>query len=217
MSEPREEAGENMEAPESRVARSVFQHVVEFRFFLPLAHEPALLRVLDRLFYADTLRERLHEVGAPRLQTRFPLLPGEGEAAYFARLVERVGVMFTGYSLAQVRGRFRDPDQPLETRHAAADRLGSRLPYVVEETTSWVTFVFPCGPELPCASDDLEDPDLPEGIRLDAEPRLDAGEVRFLFYHLFVSAVLKDVASETQVWLLEDGMRRRLWKFCPQD
>lgn len=78
-----------------------------------------------------------------------------------------------------------------------------------------MTFIVPCGVEVSKELDDLDE----EEIAGDAEGQTEiqfapieeeARELRALFHFIFVSAVIRLVRGEDQIWLLESGMRRRL-------
>jgi len=177
--------------------------VLIFQFLLPVTHERALRRSLDKLFYTDTLEDRLSKIPPEDLLRCFPLWPGQSETDYRERLVERVGFFFGGYSVSQVEGRFRMHDGLL-TREEAA-KLKCSSDYLEDERTLSVTFIFPCSPERPV--------DSPDASVYGAASEREAEQIRFLFHHLFVKAVLESVTGEHEIWLLEGGMRTCLWKF----
>src|SRR5262249_10353632 len=63
--------------------RFVHKTVQVFEFYLPLTHERRLRETLDRLFYADTVRQRLEEIGAERLSKHVSRKRGEDDHAYY--------------------------------------------------------------------------------------------------------------------------------------
>jgi hypothetical protein len=184
-------------------------HVLVYEFFMPLTNETTLKQSLDRLFYRDAVISRLRQLDQSALRKWFPP-EGAKKADYFEALSDWISDRFSGYSIAVVNGRFRIQD--LISRVDAANSEASGKPYLIDETTAIVRFIFPCGKpirrEPPEAVTNYEDPDdAPE----DAEALLEAKSIRWFFKALFVQNILEVVAGkEAEVWMVESGIRNRV-------
>lgn len=189
----------------------VYRDVVIYQLYMPVTQERRLTRALDSLFYANTVKERLESIGHDRLKAMFPLGADGPEPRYWDELLQRVAESFSGYSVHQMRGRFR-MSTDLWTRQEMASRLQRDVPYLEDETTACVTLLFRCGPGIPLFPGQPEER-LSIPTFLDASGSRDADVVRFLFHHLFLEDLLKEVQDEQEIWLLETGMRTRLWVF----
>jgi hypothetical protein len=125
-------------------------------------------------------------------------------------LCDWIAKRFGGYSIAHVNGRFRIQD--LATRVVAADSESGGKPYLIDETTAIVRFIFPCGKpirrEPPHAVTNYDDPDeAPE----DQKALDEASSIRWFFKALFVQNILEVVAGkEAEVWMVESGIRNRI-------
>jgi hypothetical protein len=182
-------------------------HVLTYEFFMPLTNETTLKQSLDRLFYRDALVRRLKQVDQKALQRWFP---PEGDGDYYEQLCDWISKRFGGYSIAHVNGRFRIQD--LSTRIAAADAEAGGKPYLIDETTAIVRFIFPCGNpirrEPPHSVTDYDDPDEAEEDPTAIE---EAKSIRWFFKALFVQNILEIVAGrEQEVWMVESGIRNRV-------
>jgi hypothetical protein len=78
-----------------------------FEFLLPMSRETQLRATLDRLFFADTLTQRLEELGSERLEVMLPKQPKETSDAHRSRFLSLISDWFGGYSISLVNGRFR--------------------------------------------------------------------------------------------------------------
>ena len=184
-------------------------HVLVYEFFMPLTNETTLKQSLDRLFYRDAVLSRLQQLDQKTLQKWFPPEGGGGDD-YFEKLCDWISERFSGYSIAVVNGRFRIQD--LISRVDAANSEAGGKPYLIDETTAIVRFIFPCGKpirrEPPEAVTNYEDPDdAPE----DAKALEEAKSIRWFFKALFVQNILEVVAGkEAEVWMVETGIRNRV-------
>jgi hypothetical protein len=182
-------------------------HVLMYEFFMPLTNETTLKQSLDTLFYRDAVLNRLKQLDQKALQRWFP---PEGDGDYFEQLCDWISERFSGYSIAVVNGRFRIQD--LASRVHAADSESQGKPYLIDETTAIVRFIFPCGKpirrEPPNAVSNYDDPDeAPE----DPKALDEARSIRWFFKALFVQNILEVVAGkEAEVWMVESGIRNRL-------
>jgi hypothetical protein len=184
-------------------------HVLIYEFFMPLTNETTLKQSLDRLFYRDAVLSRLRQLDQKALQRWFP---PEGDRAdhYYEELCDWISDRFSGYSIAVVNGRFRIQD--LVSRVVAANSEAGGKPYLIDETTAIVRFIFPCGKpirrEPPEAVTDYDDPEeAPE----DQKALDEASSIRWFFKALFVQNILEVVAGkEAEVWMVESGIRNRV-------
>ncbi|MGE0388005.1 MAG: hypothetical protein AB7Q97_25045 [Gammaproteobacteria bacterium] len=166
---------------------SVFENVIVYEFYMPLAHEQALRTTLDSLFYTDAVLPRLKRIGLNELEKRFERSAIESDDDFYSQVLDYVNCKFVGYSIYHVDGRFRG--FPLSSREEALHRHRSGGQYLVDETTAIARFIFPCNET---------DPD----------------RVRFLFQELFINAITPLVGGEDEIWIVETGMRNcvHVWK-----
>lgn len=194
--------------------REKFENVVTFEFLLPLTQEGKLRRALDDLFYSDTVRRRVLEIGLAKMEQIVPRPAEISEDAYIDDVCRIVSDRFGGYSIGHVNGRFRAAD--LVTRSRAGELLAGDQTYLVDETTAVVRFIVPCqrsrvvyGDDFDSMGDMVNDPDdmqMPE-----REIEVEVQMIRSLFFHLFVEAVVTHVQGEEAIWLLEAGSAQRLY------
>ncbi|MEQ1759283.1 MAG: hypothetical protein ABL986_13250 [Vicinamibacterales bacterium] len=196
----------------SRYQRRGHEHYVMFEFLLPLTREGELRAALDDLFYSDTVEQRLREIGAVKLGEVVKKNAGEAADAFYARVVALATNRFGGYSVSHVSGRYKAAD--LMTRHEALEYVTNGGRYLIDETTAVVRFIIPCQTGTFTFSDTLEptseSPDLLDAAEggLDEEVEL----IRKLFFLLFVESVIRTVKGEDEIWLVESGVRRRLYR-----
>jgi hypothetical protein len=172
-----------------------FKAVLNFEFFMPLAHEVLLRKLLDDIFYHDSLQILFGTIDESGLKKRFPCKSGESPEAYKQRLSTWVSEKFGGYSISHVSGRFRAQE--------AAKFMTAGDSYLIDETTAVVRFIIPCGEGVPDEWDDDERP-LPKNVLSEA------ADIRWFFHELFVKSMLDAVRGEKQIWMLESGLFRRL-------
>lgn len=196
--------------------RSLHRDFLVFEFFLPLTHERRLRAALDKLFYEDTVRERLRGIGAARLSRHLRRNEGEQDDAYIERLVQLVGDTFGGYSISHVSGRFRASIEGILSLSDSATRIAAGGQYLIDETTAVVRFIVPCGRGAKQDPDDFDEAEVvnqPEDLQLFGDVEMSAAELRALFHLVFVEAIVRQVRGEHEIWLIESGLRRRLWRF----
>jgi hypothetical protein len=172
---------------------TVYDNIIVYEFYMPLAHEAALRSTLDSLFYKDAIVPRLHRIGRSRLQiaSLFPPVTGESDDAFFARVLSFFESKFGGYSIYHVDGRFRA--DKLSTQADAVELLKMGQRYLVDETTAVTRFIFPC------------------------KDVAEADKVRFLFKELFITAITQLVSGEDEIWVVESGMSNRVHVWKPGD
>ena len=115
--------------------------VVEYELLMPFTHEAELREALDDLFYADTVRNRVEELGVDAVASWVRRDDGEQDAHFLDRVAQFVGEMFGGYSVGTVQGRFRAG--PLTDLATAADMARRREKYIVNEFVASVRLMFP--------------------------------------------------------------------------
>jgi hypothetical protein len=164
--------------------KSEYEKVLIFEFFMPLTNESALKTTLDALFYRDVIIPKLRVNDGVDLRAAFPATEGEEEQVYFERICDWLNDYFVGYSMYQVAGRFRM--EPLGTQDRAAYLQKNGRPYLADETTAVVRFIFPCETE-----DEVE-------------------LIRFFFEALFIKSITQLVNAEAEIWMVESGSRSRV-------
>jgi hypothetical protein len=176
----------------------VYQQICLYEFLLPMSRETQLRAALDELFYANTLMQRFSELGRAKLEAIVPADGQESDDTYFARCLKIVSSRFGGYSISLVSGRFRVGD--VCDRISAAKLNQEGAPYLIDETTASVRFIVPL-------SSSRTEPGQPTLLELmeRMSPKEEAQMVRALFFDLFVKTVIRTVAGEEVIWLLEDS------------
>jgi len=182
--------------------RPEFKRLSETSFLqlLPLTREDRLRKALDDLFYEDTIRQRISEIGLPQITKWIEQEDGESDENYIKRVCEIISGKFTGYSISHVSGRFRAA--PLQTREQAAKMLVADQRYVIDETTASVRFIIPVGSTKTTQVRDISETSL-EG-RTSAQVTEEISLIHNLFFSLFVEAVVQMVMGEDEIWLLEE-------------
>jgi len=88
--------------------------------------------------------------------------------------------------------------------------------YLIDETTAIVRFIFHVG--IPIKNRvlfNIEQFDEKLEDNVDKTPILiEANQIRFIFKNLFVKSILDLINGEDEIWMLESGIRNRLyiWK-----
>lgn len=185
----------------SKHKRVQFEEVVTYEFLLPLTKETELRASLDNLFYTDTIRQRLREIGLPKVSKWIGRNKGESDDVYISRVCKIVGETFGGYSISHVAGRFRNG--PLTDRTGAADLLKQGDRYLIDETTAVVRFIIPVqASEALARSDELPLSPAPKAVAEEVK------RIQALFFDLFVEAVARTV-DEEEIWLVEEALGKR--------
>lgn len=187
-----------------------FGSVVIYDFFMPLSNEGYLKRVLNTLFFKDTTLRKLRRLlRAGEMENHFPRNGDESDGVYLERVLQWVDSTFGGYSITHVSGRYKA--YPMMTASDAGsffDRGGS---YLVDETTAVVRFVFPCGSAQQITPGGAA---MPCETALSDEVLAEADRIGWFFWSLFVEGMINAVSGQDEVWMLESGLRNRLyvWK-----
>lgn len=124
-----------------KYTRTLFEEIVEYEFLLPLTHEGQLRKALDDLFYEESIRQRLAELGLSRLKQWVEASVDEPDDKYLNRVCHIVSDKFRGYSISHVSGRYLA--DRLTTRAQAAQMLANEQRYIIDETTAAVRFIVP--------------------------------------------------------------------------
>ncbi len=190
--------------------RRKYSEVVTYELLLPLTRETQLRKALDDLFYEDTILQRLSEVNASELAEWIERNEGEPDALYTSRVTKLISDRFGGYSIGQVSGRYRASQ--LKSRRDAAEMLVSDHPYLVDETTASVRFIIPI--KATKSEERTEDQLSFEQLKLsevevNSDVQKEISLVRFLFFNLFVEAIVRTVQGEDEIWLLEEANQNR--------
>lgn len=182
--------------------KETFTAVLNFEFFMPLAHEVLLRKLLDNLFFSDSLQLLLATLDKAELEKKFPARANEEKDAYWQRLMSWLADKFGGYSISHVSGRFRA--QSLMSREDAAKKMvEGDDPYLIDETTAVVRFIVPCG--TGSGEDEIDPFERPSETVVE-----EAKTIRWFFGELFVQSMLEAVQGEKQIWMLESGLFSRL-------
>lgn len=196
----------------ARYKRTAYPALLIFEFLIPLTRESQLRAALDQLFFKDTIRQRLAEIGTDKLEAILARDAGERDGNYLDRAVQFANKFF-GYSIGHVAGRFRAAADLL-TRAEAATHTADGGRYLIDETTAVVRFVLPLQTQSKPFEDSLFVPhdlgDADEDMPLQALKR-EVQTLRTLFFLLFVEAVVRTIKGEDEIWLLERGLRDRLY------
>ena len=191
-----------------------YRHLMIFEFFMPLTSESDLKTSLDELFYRDTVKLALNKIPKNEIIKAFPQEGDETEVQLIERICDWISERFGGYSIETVHGRFKMDD--LKTFSEVASIRARGLDYLIDETTAIVRFIFKVG--IPIINQDLynfeqfsedqEDSTTPGTINIKAN------QIRYIFKNLFVKSILELVNGEDEIWMLESGIRNRLyiWK-----
>lgn len=186
-------------------------HIVIFEFILPLTNEGQLRSALDALFYKDSVMKRLESIEIKDLEKYFNS-SGQGDYdSLYETVCTWISEKFTGYSISHVSGRYRAEDLCLlQDAHRFIKEGGN---YLVDETTAIVKFIFPLG-ESTQLNDFSFDSDLEETeLSSSREILKEYAKIRFLFFKLFVQNIIEVVSEEDEIWMMESGLRHRLYSW----
>lgn len=188
--------------------RFSYDNVIIYEFFMPMTNERILRSSLDNLFYKDTIEFRLKTIPMIELEKIIPRNHKEDEE-YIDYLCQWISNNFCGYSIETVYGRFKVVDNIMSFEEAGK-LLSEGKDYLIDETTAIVRFLFPIGnpksnnSELKIDRFNIENQNV-----LKAE----AKKIRFFFENLFVQSILEIVNGEDEIWMVENGIRKRLHIF----
>lgn len=190
----------------SKYQRYRYDDVVTYEFLLPLTREDQLRKALDELFYKDTVHHRLLEIGLSKAEALLNRRTEELDDEYIERVCELVSHKFGGYSISHVSGRYRAAE--LTSRENAAAMLIKDERYIIDETTAAVRFIIPLETTKTTETEKAEESSLFEPEQT-PNPHEEVSLVRFLFFELFVEAVVRMVKEEDEIWLVEETAEKR--------
>lgn len=204
------------ETIETEYTRWKHPRFIQFEFLLPLTREDKLTRALDDLFFKDTIKMRLEDIGPDVFSTVVKRPPSISDDTYFDLICKEVNQRFAGYSVSHVRGRYRASD--LLTQPEAAELVYKKnKAYLIDETTASVRFIVPCltgGSSFEEDAASLID-DLTQTAKLsESDLQREIALIRVLFFQIFVEAVVASVQGEEEIWLVETGESRTIYKWC---
>jgi hypothetical protein len=203
----------------SEYSRQKHENLLSFEFLLPLTREDKLRRALDDLFFTDTIRRRLREIGPQALSQVIPRDLALSDDEYFDSILKDWAWRVSGgYSISHASGRFRATD--LCSRKEAGEMLADDRPYLVDESTAMVRLFVALdagkgafGGTFEQAVAALDNVEAANPESLAREVRI----ARILFFQLFVEGVVRTVEGEDEIWLLEQGPAgRRLYRWMRQ-
>jgi hypothetical protein len=186
----------------SRYRRERFEQLVSYEFLLPLSREGELRRALDELFYLDTICNRLHEIGVPKLSSWWRRESVEKDDDYILRVAHLIGDRFGGYSITHINGRFRKAK--LATRSDAAKLLERNHDYLIDETTASVRFIIPVFESRKDYADEFG----PISSERPGPSLVELAEINLthdVFFELFAEAAVRTVGGEDEIWLIEES------------
>lgn len=198
------------ETIETSYSRERHTRFVQFEFLLPLTREDKLRRALDDLFFKDTIEMRIQDLGLKTIETLIPRDDGMNDDAYIEKICNTVGSRFGGYSISHVQGRYKAAE--LMTRKEAAEYFATEQLYLVDETTAAVRFIIPCETGVTSFEDSFQSINQVDIVD-ESELNKEIDQIRTLFFQFFVEAVVATVQGEEEIWLLETGYKRQLYRW----
>ena len=189
-----------------------YKNLIIFEFFLPLVNEAELKSSLDELFYRDSVKLALKKISQNELNEVISKQEEEPKEQYIERICDWISERFGGYSIGNVRGRFKIGK--LKTYAEVAVFRDRGLDYLIDETTAIVRFIYSVGSPIKkkifYGFDQFREVEGNNNEEINRE----ANQIRFFFKNLFVKSILELVNGEDEIWMLESGIRNRLyiWK-----
>jgi hypothetical protein len=189
-----------------------------YELFMPLTCEDKLKKALEKLFYKDTVKQKIKIIGIRQLKEIFHPKDSETNDEYIERICQLAGNKFGGYSISHVSGRFRAFDIMSKTEAAKiSEEIDSE--YLIDETTAIVKFIFPIQATeilvenqkngLPLQIQ-MDFPEIVKTVNDSVEDEIK--QIEWLFRNLFISTILNTVGQE-QIWVLQSGKRSQLTRF----
>ncbi len=191
-----------------------YKNLMIFEFFMPLTNENDLRSSLDELFYKDTVKLALNRILKSELNEAFPKEDDEPEEQYIERICDWISMRFGGYSIGTVRGRFKTDN--LKSFSEEAILKSSGIDYIIDETTAIVRFIFYVGiPRKNPILFNIEQ--FNDSLEENHEDMYwEANQIRYIFKNLFVKNVIELVNGEDEIWMLESGIKNRLYIWKPE-
>jgi len=189
----------------------VSSNVLIYEFFMPLAREDRLREALDNLFYRDAIEQRIQEIGFDRIRSGLKLNKSASESDLRALIFSFFDTAVGGYSIYVVSGRYRS--EALLGRSEALARSPAYGPYILDETTAVVRFIFP----VDAAAERYVHGKLLVPAVSSGEVAQQAERISWLFLNFFAEAVIRVVHEEEEIWLLESGLRSAFYRWVRRE
>jgi hypothetical protein len=188
-----------------------YDNLIIFEFFMPLTNESFLRSSLDALFYKDSVMKRLKSIDIQVLEQYFDNDEKKSPEDYLESICAWVSMNFGGYSISHVSGRYRAKD--LCTFHNAYRYIENGENYLVDETTAVAKFIFPCGESKIVNDSSFEQEPKMDNSADSPDIEREYNKTRYLFFKLFVQNIIEIVNEEDEIWMMESGMRNRLYSW----
>ncbi len=191
-----------------------YKNLMIFEFFMPLTNESYLRLSLDELFYKDSIKLALNKILIKDLNNAIPKEKEESDVEYIEKICSWISKRFGGYSIGTAKGRFKIED--LKTFAEVALLREKGYDYLIDETTAIVRFIFhvgiPIKQKVPFNIEQFDE-NFEDNIN-EKDILIEANQIRYIFKNLFVKNILDLVNGEDEIWMLESGIRNRLyiWK-----
>jgi len=196
--------------------RVKYEELVQYELLLPLTQEGQLRKALDELFYEDTIRRRLTDIGIVQVRKWIERDDGETADDYMKRVCQVVSQKFGGYSISHVSGRYLAGD--LTTRQNAAEKLAKEESYIIDETTAAIRFIIPLATTKKAITGDFDKTECNEEVTSGQAIADEVALVHWLFFNVFAEAIVRTVEGEDVIWLIEETPRkRRLYVWQKED
>ena len=185
-------------------------NLIIFEFFMPLSNEANLRNSLDALFYRDSVLKRLKSLDPAELENFFPK-SAEDSDEWLEGICSWVSSKFSGYSISHVSGRYRS--RALCTMKEAYKLLEDGGSYLIDETTAVARFIFPSGESRIIEDLSFEADASAAGMTAPQELEREYCKIRYLFFKLFIQNIVEIVSEEDEIWMMESGMKNRLYSW----
>ncbi len=185
----------------------VSSSILIFEFFMPLSREDRLREALDNLFYLDTIKQRINEIGISQIREGLKLPTEYSDEKIHQLVFEFIESAIRGYSIYLVSGRYRA--DLLASREKVASRPFGYGPYIVDETTAIVRFIFPVNVD----EEKYEHGEILEPASMATGTQKRAELMSWLFLNFFAEALIRVVPNEDEIWLMESGMRSAFYRW----
>ncbi len=186
-------------------------NVLIYEFYMPLAREDRLREALDNLFFRDTIEQRIQEIGFRRIRKGLKLADPVPEQEIRELIFGFFNTAVGGYSIYVVSGRYRS--EALLSRNEALARSPAYGPYILDETTAVVRFIFP----VDAAAERYVHGKLLVPAVSGGEVAQQAERISWLFLNFFAEAVIRVVHQEEEIWLLESGLRSAFYRWVRRE
>ncbi len=182
-----------------------------YEFFMPLSREDRLREALDNLFYKDAIEQRIQEIGLLKIREGLKLSNEFSDVEISKIVFDFMESAVRGYSIYLVNGRYRA--DLLATHKEVISRPFGYGPYIVDETTAIVRFIFPVKSD----AENYEQGEILEPATKKGGTQNRAKLMSWLFLNFFAEALIRVVPKEDEIWLLESGMRSAFYRWTRRE